>query len=182
MKTDVAFIKAPPGKVTIYYKKPDHFKLKRDNGISIIPKNGMSFNVGALLASNEFTAIPSGETTINGVRVSTVRLLPNKENTDVVLTTLYIDVSRLLIIQANTTTRDNGTFEMELFYKNYIPYGLPDRVVLTFNAKDYKLPKGVTLDYETGQSAPKKGDTKGKVEINYNRYLINKGVALSEFN
>ena len=33
MKTDVIFIKAPVGRVKVYYKKPNHFKLKRDGGI-----------------------------------------------------------------------------------------------------------------------------------------------------
>ena len=37
MKTDVAFIKAPVGKVTIWYRKPNKFKLKKDGGISILP-------------------------------------------------------------------------------------------------------------------------------------------------
>ena len=30
LKTDVSFIKAPAGKVKVYFKKPDKFKLKKD--------------------------------------------------------------------------------------------------------------------------------------------------------
>ena len=40
MKTDVAFIKAPIGKVKVFYKKPNKFRLKKDGGISLLPKGG----------------------------------------------------------------------------------------------------------------------------------------------
>src|SRR6478609_8720753 len=42
LKTDVSFIKAPMGKVKVYFKKPDKFKLKKEGGISILPKGGVS--------------------------------------------------------------------------------------------------------------------------------------------
>lgn len=41
MKTDVAFIKAPLGKVKVYFKKPNKFRLKKDGGISLLPKGGV---------------------------------------------------------------------------------------------------------------------------------------------
>lgn len=181
MKTDVAFIKAPPGAVKVYYKRPDKFKLKRENGISILPKSGASFNMVSVLSSNNFTAIPSGESTLAGVKVKLVKLLPSDDNSEVVLTTLYIDEARLLIMKSNTTTRENGTFEMEMTYGKYAQYGLPDKVVLSFNAKDYKIPKGVTLEYETGEAARQNADNKGRVELTYSSYIINKGVSESEF-
>jgi hypothetical protein len=63
-------------------------------------------------------------------------------------------------------------------YGKYAEYGLPDNVVFSFNTKDYKLPKGVTLDYDDGTK--KKNETlknkKGKIEISYSGYIINKGV------
>ncbi|MFX5718473.1 hypothetical protein ABTE23_20840, partial [Acinetobacter baumannii] len=41
MRTDVAFIKAPVGKVKVYYKKPNKFRIERNGGISILPKGGV---------------------------------------------------------------------------------------------------------------------------------------------
>jgi outer membrane lipoprotein-sorting protein len=38
MKTDVSFIKAPIGKVKIYFKKPNKFRLKKEGGISHYPR------------------------------------------------------------------------------------------------------------------------------------------------
>ncbi|HEX8462663.1 MAG TPA: hypothetical protein VF623_14585, partial [Segetibacter sp.] len=126
MKTDVAFIKAPPGKVKVYFKKPNKYLLKRENGISILPKGGVSVNMSSMLGAN-FTAIASGETVVNGTKVKIVKLLPNDENGDVVLTTLYIDEPNLLVKKSNTTTRENGSYEMEMSYGKYGGYGLPDK-------------------------------------------------------
>jgi hypothetical protein len=66
---------------------------------------------------------------------------------------------------------------MEMQFGKYAEWGLPDKVIFSFNTKDYKLPKGITLEYDDGskkQGLPK--NKKGKVEISYSSYVINKGV------
>jgi outer membrane lipoprotein-sorting protein len=49
MKLDVSFINAPASKVTVFYKKPNRFKVKKAGGISILPKGGVSVNVNTLI-------------------------------------------------------------------------------------------------------------------------------------
>jgi hypothetical protein len=69
-------------------------------------------------------------------------------------------------------------------YKNYAEYGLPDKVNLTFNTREYKLPKGITIDYDNGTNKDNKDaakNKKGTVEISYSGYVINKGVPDSAF-
>ncbi len=179
MKTDITFIKAPVGNVKVYYKKPNKFKLKRDGGISILPKGGISINMGSIVTTNDFDVIYAGEETISGVKTKKVKLLPRSETSDVVLTTMYIDEANLLIKKAITTTKENGTYEIEMTYGKFSNYGLPDKVVFTFNTKDYKMPKGITMDFEDDPKkteAEKLKNKKGKVEISYSNYLINKGV------
>ena len=66
-------------------------------------------------------------------------------------------------------------------YGKYMAYGLPDKIIFSFNTKDYKLPKGVTFDFDDG-SGPKKADDKtknkkGRAEITINAYTINKGLS-----
>lgn len=184
MKTDVAFIKAPAGKVKIFYKRPNKFKLKRDGGISLLPKGGVSVNMNSVLNNNDYLALDAGTTTIGTTKVKVVKLLPTNENSDVVLTTLYIDEPNLLIKKASSTTKENGTYDMEMTYGRFASYGLPDKVIFAFNTKDYKLPKGVTMEFDSGEKkadADKMKNKKGRVEINYTSYEINKGVADSEF-
>ncbi|MEP6685031.1 MAG: hypothetical protein ABJA35_17280 [Parafilimonas sp.] len=179
LKTDVAFIKAPVSKVIVYYKKPNHFRLKKNGGISILPKGGISVNMGSVIGPNNFTALDAGEAIINKIKTKVIKLLPNDENSDVVLSTLYINEASLLIYKAVTTTRENGTYELTMSYGKYADYGLPDKVQFSFNAKDYKLPKGITLDFDENTSPDemnKLKNKKGKVEIDYSSYNINKGV------
>jgi hypothetical protein len=50
--------------------------------------------------------------------------LPSDENSEIVLSTLYIDEKAELIKKAKNTTRDNGTYELEMSYGKYIDYSL----------------------------------------------------------
>jgi len=185
LKTDVSFLKIPVSDIQVYYKKPDRFKVKKDGGISLLPKGGVSVNLNSLMMMDNVTAVSAGESVFQGVKVKVVKLLPMDENSDLILTTLYIDADRLLIYKSVTTTRDNGTYDMQMIYGRYEKYGLPDKVIFSFNTKDYKLPKGVTFEYEPGEKPQQTQDAlknkKGKVEITYSSYAINQGVSEAVF-
>ncbi|MBS4044442.1 MAG: hypothetical protein KGZ59_11565 [Chitinophagaceae bacterium] len=179
MKTNVAFIKAPIGKVKIYFKKPDQLKLFREKGISILPKGGVSVNFFSILNTNNLSIIDAGNTIVNGSNTRIVKLLPLNENSEIIIATLYIDEKELLIKKSSTTTRENGSFEMEMFYGSFNNYGLPDKMIFTFNVKDYKMPKGITLDIDDDLSKEEKKkyqNKKGKLEFTYSNYIINKGI------
>ena len=184
LKTDVAFIKAPIGKVKIYYQKPNKLKIVKEKGISILPKGGVSINSSSVLGMTNYTAIDAGEAVVNGTKTKMIKLLPLDENSDVVITTLYIDEAALLIRKSATTTKENGSFEMEMFYTNYANLGLPDKMVFSFNVKDYKIPKGVTLEFDDDAKPEEKLNMKkkkGKVEFIYTSYIINKGIDAAIF-
>jgi outer membrane lipoprotein-sorting protein len=179
MKTNVAFIKAPLAKVKVYFKKPNKLRVKNESGISFIPKGSVNINLGNIFAtSGNYDIIDVGKESTTGLRI--IKLLPQDENADIVLSTLYIDEKQLLVKKAKTTTKENGTYELEMTYGKYAEYGLADKVIFSFNTKDYKLPKGVTFDYDDGSkkqpNAGKIKDKKGTVEISYSGYSINKGV------
>ncbi len=179
MKTNVAFLKVPVASVKIYFKKPNLLKIKNEKGISFVPKGAVSINLNSILNGGKYTVIDVGLDKIEGKPVRVIRLLPDDDNADVVLSTLYIDEANLVIKKAKTTTRENGSYELEMTYARYTEYGLPDKVIFSFNTKDYKLPKGVTFDFDDG-AAPKTDDKpknkKGRAEIIFNTYIINKGV------
>lgn len=183
MKTDVAFIKAPIGKIKVFYKKPNRFRLQRNGGISVLPKGGVSINIGNMILTTGFVAIDAGTATIGNIKTRIVKLLPSGDNNEVILSTLYINEASLLIIKSVTTTRENGTYEMEMSYGKFASYALPDKVFFSFNAKDYKLPKGITLEFDDTDKAvkDKMKAKKGRVEINYTSYEINKGISDAVF-
>src|SRR5215218_2330623 len=150
MKLDVSFINAPASNVTVYYKKPNKFKVKKAGGISILPKGGVSVNMATLLPGTAYQTVPGGSAVIDGVTTTVIKIIPTDEKSDVVLSTLYIDEKEAVIRKAITTTKQAGTYEVGMSYSKYTAWGLPDKVIFSFNTKDYKLPKGITFEYEKG--------------------------------
>jgi outer membrane lipoprotein-sorting protein len=185
MKTNVIFIKAPIATVKVYYKKPGKLRIKNEKGVSFIPKGSVNLNLGSVFTGDgNYEIIDAGIESGTNYRI--IKMLPQDENADVVLSTLYIDEKELLVKKAKTTTKENGTYELELTYGKYAEYGLADKVIFSFNTKDYKLPKGVTFDYDDGgtqkeEPKDKMKNKKGKVEITYSAYSINKGIPDSVF-
>jgi outer membrane lipoprotein-sorting protein len=181
---DVSFINAPPSNITVYYKKPNRFKIKKNDGISILPKGGVSVNVASLLTGGSYQTVPGGASTVDGIPTTVVKLIPTGENSDVVLSVLYIDEKAAVIRKAVVTTKENGTYEILMNYGAYTAWALPDKVVFRFNTKDFKLPKGITFEYDKGgakKSSPSSKNNKGEVEIAYTKYVINKGVDEKNF-
>jgi hypothetical protein len=183
LKTDVAFLKVPVAKVYIYFKKPNRFRISKEKGISILPKGGVSINMQNVLGNNNYTAIDAGKSMLDGKPVRVVKVLPGDESGDIVLTTLYIDETLLLIKKVSSTTKENGSYEVMLSYGKWSNYALPDKTIFSFNTKDYKLPKGVTLEFDDGERADPERlkNKKGIIEILYETYSINKGVPDSIF-
>ena len=185
MKTNVVFIKAPVATVKVYFKKPNKVRIINESGISFIPKGSVNINLSNLFINGitSFDIIDLGKEASSGWRV--IKMLPKDEDSDIVLSTLYIDESQSLIRKSKTTTKENGTYELEMSYGKYSGFGLADKVIFTFNTKDYKLPKGVTFDYDDGKKKSRDDDKlknkKGKVEIVYSSYVINKGLPDSVF-
>jgi hypothetical protein len=189
MKTNVIFIKAPVASVKVYYKKPSKLKIINESGISFIPKGSVNINLSNIFVNTAgFDMIDAGKESGTGLRI--IKLLPKDENAEIVLSTLFIDETLSLIKRSKTTTKENGTYELEMTYGKYADYGLADKAIFSFNTKDYKLPKGVTFDYDNGTKkeqttgnpdSNREKNKKGRVEITYSNYIINKGVPDSVF-
>ena len=185
MKTNVSFLKVPVATVKVYFKKPNRLKIKNEKGISFVPKGAVNINMSNVLSSGKYNVLDAGNDKIGATVVKVVKLLPEDDTADVVLSTLYIDAVNLVILKTKTTTRDNGTYELEMSYGKYMPYGLPDKIIFSFNTKNYKMPKGVTFDFEDGSKKKtpeeKLKNQKGKMEISINNYIINKGLPADTF-
>ncbi len=180
MKTSVSFLKIPAEPMTMYYKAPDKLSIKTSNGLSFVPKGAVNLNINKLIADKTFTVIDAGTDRIAGKMVRLVKLLPLDDKNEIILSTVYIDPVEKLILKSRTTTKQNGTFELEMSYGKYVNWGLPDKIVFIFNTKDYKLPKGITFDFDDGtaKSAAQAGvdKSKGQAELTFSQYVVNKGV------
>jgi outer membrane lipoprotein-sorting protein len=186
MKTNVVFLKVPVASVKMFYKKPNGLKIINEKGISFIPKGAINMNTNNVFSSGKYSVLDAGNDKVGNTAVRVVKLLPEDDNAEVVLSTLYIDPVNQVILKTKTTTRDNGTYELEMSYGKFIAYGLPDKIIFSFNTKDYKMPKGVTFDFDDGtkKKTPeeKMKNQKGKIEIAITGYSINKGIADGVFN
>jgi len=184
MKTDVAFIKASLGKVKIYFKKPNLLKVKKEGGISLLPKGGVSVTINSLLNNKQYIAIESGVQVYKGKSLQAIKLIPTDDKLDWVISTLWIDPVDALVYKTFTTTKENGTYEITMEYGEYANFGLPSKVIFGFNTKDYKLPNGITLEFGDDDPAAKQKvlkQKKGTIEITYASYVINQGVSNSMF-
>ena len=179
MKTDVSFIKASLGKVKIYFKKPNLLKVKKEGGISLLPRGGVSLTINTLLNTKGYTTIPVGAQVLNGKNVRVIKLIPNDDNLDWVISTLWIDPVEALVYKTATTTKESGSYEITMQYGAYAQQGLASKIIFSFNTKDYKLPNGITLEFGDDEPVSKQKalkNKKGTIEITYNKYTINKGI------
>src|SRR5262245_19356439 len=122
LKTNVSFIKAPIANVKIYYKKPDKMKIINKNGITFIPKGSININLATAITDNKNYDMIDGGKDDAGLRI--VKLLPKEDTVDIILSVLYIDEKNSLIKKSKTTTKENGTYELNMTYGKYLEYGL----------------------------------------------------------
>jgi hypothetical protein len=114
MKTNVAFIKAPVATVKVFYKKPDKLLILNESGISFIPRGSVNININNVFVNmRAFDIIDAGRDN-EGLRV--LKLLPTDDTADIVLSTLYVDEKNMLVKRSKTTTKENGTYELEMSY------------------------------------------------------------------
>ncbi len=127
IKVDVDFLKVPDAKAKIYFKQPDKIRLKSE-GFALLPKEGLDFSPAALV-KKDYTAIYEQDVILNGKKVSMVKVIPIGEQSNIILSTLWIDPVDKVIRKVESTTKTNGTFTIELSYNESIKYPLPEKMV-----------------------------------------------------
>lgn len=180
LKTNVAFIKAPVGAVKVYYKKPNKLRIEKHKGLSILPKGGTLLNISTILTVKDYDAIDAGEVLVDKVKARKIRILPRDSDGEIVVMDVFIDENNLLLLKSTVTTKESGTFDMEMVYGKFRDYMLPDKLVFHFNVKNYKMPKSLSLDFDeqlSKEEAAKLKNKKGTVEFSYSNYVINKGLS-----
>jgi len=181
IKVDVQSIKVPETKAKIYFKQPDKVHLESE-GFAMLPKDGMQFSPSALL-KNDYTALYEKDVDLNGVKTSIVKVIPSGNQSEVILSTLWIDQNKKMIRKIESTTKSNGTFTIDLFYDESAKYPLPNQIVFYFNLDKMNLP---SANKNNNQDNPKQkmgldSTTKGKVIVKYSNYAVNKGILDSVF-
>ncbi len=177
IKIDVEFMDVPDGSARIYFKQPDKISIKSKN-FALMPKEGLNFTPNRIFRGN-FTPVYVKETLIDGYPVHQIKIVPLEENSEIILTTIWVDKSTNFIRKVESTSRKQGSFTLLLDYGKSLQYPLPTKLTFVFDIKKDNLPKDFT-----GAQTKKKPLTenvRGKVFVYYNNYQVNKGVPDSVF-
>lgn len=175
VKVDVESIKVPETKAKIYFKQPDKINIESE-GFAMLPKEGINFSPMFFL-KKDYTALYQKEDNIDGYPVSVIKVIPVSDQSDIVLTTLWVDQSKNIIRKVESTTKTNGTYTIDLKYdEGNKDYYLPSSMTFGFNIDKMNISKNHSgeADAESRKSLGK--STTGRVYITYSNYKINKGI------
>lgn len=181
IKVDVDFVKIPEKSGTVWFLQPGKVKVKTP-GFSLLPKRGMNFTPNQLFNGN-YTAIYAREEKLGNILTQVIKVIPQSETDDIILSTLWIDTERNVIRKLETTTKSEGTFAMQFMFPAEIrAYDLPDKIIFNFDIRKNELPLGLTGDFENQRPKDKKGgNSRGTVTITYLDYIVNQGKATAVF-
>lgn len=182
-KIDVSFLKMPDRKATIYYKKPDKFHIDSEN-FAMLPKSGLNFSPLGFL-NYKYTAFYEREDTIKGNPVSVIKVIPLEGSAEVIISTLWVDTQRNIILKVESSRKPQGNFVVNLDYlKTTDGFWLPSSILFEFSIDGSGLPKRFGDDRGSNDKQ-KKDDSKkvetGKVYLTYSNYKVNIGLQDSIF-
>jgi outer membrane lipoprotein-sorting protein len=174
---DIPFIRIDPINGKVYYKKPDHFKVK-STGILILPKQNINFYYTAIADTLNYTAVKSGEEVIAGKKTQVISVIPHTDTSDLVLGKFWIDETESLVLKSQLTTKSQGTILIEEFYSDMRQYALPEKMIFTVDVQKFKVPKIIAVDINKTATADKNAakDQKGKITLTFSSYEVNKGI------
>ncbi len=179
IKVDVQGVKVPETKAKIYFKQPDKIHLESE-GFAMLPKDGMLFSPSSLL-KKDYTAIYEKDVEMNGAKVSVIKVIPSGEQSEIILSTLWVDQSKKMIRKIESTTKSDGTFSIDFNYNDEIKFPLPTQIVFYFNLDKMNLQLNNKNSDPDNRKRGFDSTTKGKVVVKYSNYVINKGINDSVF-
>ncbi len=180
MKISVKYMRIPQLAGTLYFKSPDKMRLERHGGLSVLPRKNINLTIRNLIPTGNANVIDAGQALIGGKNTRIIKVIPEDEKSDLVLSKIWVDEATLVALRIETSTRNEGTITMDLEYGKYSSFGLPDKLLLTLDVKDFRMPKGMTMDYTESRPDEALKDTKGKkgtIQITYLSYKVNTGLS-----
>lgn len=175
IKSEIPLIKSFPVKATIYFKQKDQFRMV-SKGIAILPKQNFNELPKFLQNKGSYTALITGNESIQSQNTTVITVLPSDDSGDLVLLKLWIDPKTDLLYKSQTTTRSNGTISALYEYGSQRTFGLPDKMIFTVEVKKFKIPKGLATDINRTSTNNQPTPKNGKITILFSDYSINKGI------
>ncbi len=180
VKVDVSFLKVPDMDAKIFFKQPDKMRIKSDN-FALLPKQGFNFSPVNLLRKKHTALLVKFEN-LKGIETAVIKVIPLEEVSDLILSTLWIDLENYVIIKVESTARPSGTFTIDFDYeKTTTDFYLPSKMTFTFPADQMLIRKSIRDPFNSSENkngSEKEEDEKmGKVTVSYSNYVVNKGIS-----
>jgi outer membrane lipoprotein-sorting protein len=180
IKVNMDFIKVPDMKATIYFKQPNKLKLDSKE-FAMLPKQAFNFSPTALL-DKKYNALFIGKDKIDGRNVNIIKVIPNSDSAEVILSTLWIDAEKNIVNKIESTGRRGSATQIELRYDNNFEYPLPNKITFAFEIpKPQYMQDPRNKKIETEKQIEQKPPEKGTVQITYSNYKVNQGLSDSIF-
>lgn len=176
VKLDMEAVKVPDTKAKVYFKQPNKYKIESD-GFAMLPKQSVNFSPLQLL-QEEYTAVYVKTEKIENNYFDIIKIIPNNDTTDIILSTMWINNSKYIIQKVETTTKRGGTVQIDFVYdEKFIP--LPIELKFSFNQiEKNKTEKNQTDKKENMQQrVPLSMRIRGSVIMKYSNYKINTGLS-----
>jgi hypothetical protein len=170
IKVDVDFIDIKDRKMKVKFESPDKFTFEAE-GLALLPKKGLQMDYLQLLKTS-YTAISVGNEVVRNRKTSIIKVIPEAEDSDVILAQLWIDPELSRIMRMKTFTRKSGSYTIDFDYNNnFRP--LPDLLTVSFEINNMTFPtkamnEMMTKGFQKPDSLPKKAT----VIVQYSNYKI----------
>jgi hypothetical protein len=170
VKVDVEFISIKDRKMKVKFESPDKFTFESD-GLALLPKKGLQMDYLQLLKT-DYTAIDVGEELIGTRKTRIIKVIPEAEDSDVILAQLWVDPELSRIMKMKTFTRKSGSYIIEFQYNtNFRP--LPDLLTVSFEINNMTFPSKAMSEIMTkGIQKPDSLPKKATVIVEYSNYKI----------
>jgi hypothetical protein len=166
LNLDVDFINMPEKSALMIYEKGKPVSYQSENFI-FIPKRGLDFGWNSLF---DFKFITVDRGLINDIQ--TYNIIPDDERADFAIMTLKIDQVNYHIIEAEISTKNEGTYTINLSYDP--GQSLPSEVIASFELEKVRIPLNfMGNDTDIDRKAMRAdGQKTGMVYLNINWDII----------
>jgi len=178
IKVDASMLKMPEMNAEFFFKQPDKTHIT-SSSFAMIPKQGVNFSPVSFL-KGEFKAVFARNENIDGRELAVIKVIPLNENSDVLLTTIWVDQKKNVVRKLESTAKGSGTFNVDFSYDENMDYPLPSKIIFSFNLDKKGLPKDTNRKPKRRRHNFVSG-IKGKVILTYSDYKVNTNLPDSLF-
>lgn len=174
VKLEMESVKVPDTKAKVYFKQPNKYKIESD-GFAMLPKQSMNFSPAQLLQGN-YTSVYVRSEKIDNENYDVVKLIPNNDTTDIILSTMWVHSKKNIIHKVETTTKRGGTVQIDFTYDDKF-ISLPNELKFSFNLGEIKSQNQNEKNENQQQRIPSSMRVRGSVIMKYSNYKVNVGLS-----